>query len=938
MHLIICNERLLFRFGVDRVLLLLARELKAAGWHITFIAQRADPEVLRGISDDIHVPPANVTPYTELDRVTGHWLRENRHRLMPKAEHGRTIALIGGWPFYSAIGLFREWGVPTVALDCGGVPFDDLQGPARAVQECLRALRREYLPEARVVTPISDFIARTQSLPDAGPDVEIRTIHLGSDHLDGTRLWSQRDAASDLGWPAQRQPRIINLGRWEVGNYKNSEALFPLARQILAQHPTACFGVLAPAEDLRIPEDLQQAILPLGHPSDEALASLMASADLGVSLSRWEGFNLPLAEMQQLGRPVLAFDLGAHPEVAADPWQLCQDETEMSDKAQQVLAGQAPPADQWAQAIERFRQRFTWAHTTAAYADLLASLGPLQEPHWPALVIDASACLRDPANTGVARVVRSLSRKLQDFGQPLFVAWDEALQDYVLPTEDEYRNLSGYGGPEIQPRHYLLPRSHPGRRLRLGAVVGQRLRGGWLLQGEIIFERQGPQRRAAARALGLQVAAIFYDAIPVTHPQWVADTAIRDNHAAYMRGLAECDRVLPISPDAAHQLQHYWQRIGLDPDARVQHCWIPGELTGAARNTCLGTLPGPGEPLRLLCVSTLEPRKNHRTLLAAMAQLAARAPQLDWRLDLVGNRYAGGDDIAQSVQQASADDPRITWHGVVDDATLNRLYHSAHVTIYPSLVEGYGMPIVESLWHARPCLCHHAGVMAELAAEGGCLTLDMQDPDALAGAILALAENAALYQQLATQAVSRHILGWRGYARALLTQLAGHHPLRVRALPSHWQHWLLPDALSPVAADPLLALATLLDRQPVRSAVLLGEHPPAVRRLLAARVVQAWQICSAPVERLEPRDGLSCLYAEPEAALPLLQQTLARQGQGIELLICAPDTPLALLGRLCQGRGLLLVPRALAWPGAAIDLGDWQGYRLPCTLPAECAV
>ena len=40
MHLIICNERLLFRFGVDRVLLLLAQGLKASGWHITFVAQR----------------------------------------------------------------------------------------------------------------------------------------------------------------------------------------------------------------------------------------------------------------------------------------------------------------------------------------------------------------------------------------------------------------------------------------------------------------------------------------------------------------------------------------------------------------------------------------------------------------------------------------------------------------------------------------------------------------------------------------------------------------------------------------------------------------------------------------------------------------------------------------------------------------------------------
>ena len=62
MHLIICNERLLFRFGVDRVLLLLAQGLKAAGWHITFVAQRANHDVLRRITDDVHTPPEHQGP------------------------------------------------------------------------------------------------------------------------------------------------------------------------------------------------------------------------------------------------------------------------------------------------------------------------------------------------------------------------------------------------------------------------------------------------------------------------------------------------------------------------------------------------------------------------------------------------------------------------------------------------------------------------------------------------------------------------------------------------------------------------------------------------------------------------------------------------------------------------------------------------------------
>lgn len=949
MHLIICNERLLFRFGVDRVLLLLAQHLKAAGWHITFIAQRADHDVLRRISDDIHTPPPAPGAYIELDRLTAEWLREQRHRLLPSGNAASgTVALIGGWPFYSSIPVLRQWGVPVVALDCGGVPVDGMEGAAMAVQERLRALRREFLPEARVVTPISRFIERTQSRPDAGPDVEIQTIHLGSDHLAADEqgvLWQSGEGLQGQTlWPQDAAPRIVNLGRWEVGNYKNSEALYPIARQILARHPGARFGVLARGEDLQVPADLRDSILPLGHPSDAELARVMAEADLGLSVSLWEGFNLPLAEMQQLGKPVLVFDIGAHPEVAAHPWQLCRDPEEMTDKALRLLAGDWLDDATWQAAVSRFREHFTWAATTQAYAELLARLGPQYDPVWPQLIVDASACLRDPANTGVARVVRSLSRKLQDFGQPLFVAWDEQLQDYVLPTEAEYQNLAAYGGPNPSPRHYLLPRSHPARRQRLAAAVGQRLRGGWLLQGEIVFERQGPQRRAAARELGLKVAAIFYDAIPVTHPQWVADAAIRENHAAYMRGLAECDRVLPISPDAAHQLEAYWQRSNVAPRAVVQTCWIPGELTAAPRASRLPELPAPGEPLRLLCVSTLEPRKNHRTLLAAVQTLARQYPQLDWRLDLIGNRYAGGDDIAAAVQDAAAADPRIVWHGVVDDATLNRHYAQAHITIYPSLVEGYGMPIVESLWHARPSICHAGGVMAELAADGGCRTVDMHDPDALAAAIHALASDPQAYRALVEQAVGRHILGWRGYARALLQQLAGHAARpQARSLPRHWQHWLLPETLPALDAPEQLALATLLHARPAQCVVLVGEQPDWLLELCGARVAQSWQLLDADSPALLDRHAaVSRIQAPLVDGLSLLLDELARQAVVPDLILLSAAAAAGEAGQLASRHtgGLLLLPvAAAAEAGAAlglpaepaIALAHWQGYALPLT-------
>src|SRR4029450_10708048 len=95
-----------------------------------------------------------------------------------------------------------------------------------------------------------------------------------------------------------------------------------LIRLIQDRVPGSAVLLLAPAADVDVPADLRDVGVPVGFPGGRAPAGRMAAADLGVSLSLWEGFNLPLAEMQWLGRGALVFGRGAHPEVVADPWGL----------------------------------------------------------------------------------------------------------------------------------------------------------------------------------------------------------------------------------------------------------------------------------------------------------------------------------------------------------------------------------------------------------------------------------------------------------------------------------------------------------------------------------------------------------------------------------------------------------------------------------------
>ena len=184
--------------------------------------------------------------------------------------------------------------------------------------------------------------------------------------------------------------------------------------------------------------------------------------------------------------------------------------------------------------------------------------------------------------------------------------------------------------------------------------------------------------------------------------------------------------------------------------------------------------PKEPRPLRLLCVSTLEPRKNHVALLAAYEHAIAARPDLQLELHLVGASYAGYPELVESVSAAAHRLPGLHWHGQIEYDELQAQYAACDFTVYPSVVEGFGLPVIESLWFGRPCICANFGVMAENAVGGGCLTTDVRDPQALADTIVTLAADADLRARLTKEATTRPLKTWSEYAREVLACLAAH--------------------------------------------------------------------------------------------------------------------------------------------------------------------
>ncbi len=704
------------------------------------------------------------------------WLSDHWKDL--SSDGGPDVVVSGGWPFFRTGELCARLGVPSVFIDAGAVPHEAMPEGAAMVQRELRRVRAYALPRFTAVLPISNFIRDSQTLPERGTAEGVRTILLAADHLDVPMFDAPAGDAADAASLAKVSQLItdghqllVSLGRFEPHGYKNSPAVYEVFARILERAPQTRLLLLAQPEDLEPPPALRRAIHPLGFISDATLSAVMSSCVLGLSMSRWEGFNLPLAEMQWCGLPVLAFNLAAHPEVTADPWFLCGSEGEMADKAVRVLKGGVPPHILTEDRFQQFRKRFRWACAISQYTDVIEGLSnapPVSDapPAIPrrVVLVDCTSAAIDPANPGVIRVTRRLGHALQHHAEllPIFVRWDVTLGAYRTLTRTERATLGTYSGP-TDGISKIFSTSGQGefsidRILCLFEAGPPPV----LFLPEAVLDGRFPERMAWARARGMLVGALLYDLIPVTHSRFCAPDIVA-GFPEYLEGLAATDAVWAISEESLRQFELYLAKRLLPPSPQGEAIWLPAQFGARPRVTTPADRSSADEEIYALCVGSIEPRKNHRILIEAFQNLMRRCPGLPLRLVLAGHRFGGADELAEWVTRVVREDPRITWTGLVSDEGLADLFESAAFTVYPSLVEGYGLPLVESLWMGRPCLCHSGGVMAELAAGGGCLSVDMTDVVAIEQGLEQLARDVGLRRRLIQEALSRELLDWAGY-------------------------------------------------------------------------------------------------------------------------------------------------------------------------------
>ena len=222
---------------------------------------------------------------------------------------------------------------------------------------------------------------------------------------------------------------------------------------------------------------------------------------------------------------------------------------------------------------------------------------------------------------------------------------------------------------------------------------------------------------------GIEVVLCCYDVIPVTLPHLcVGDVAAR--FANYFSDVAWCaDKILCISECTQRDLLALLSDLGAPiPETTVVKlgCQVSHTLDADISVEVKAVLEGKF----ILFVSTIERRKNHEVLYRAYTRLVDKGVKDLPKLVFVGMPGWGVNDFLTDIGLDPRTKEYIRVLNNVSDSDLMRLYQGCTMTAFPSLYEGWGLPVAESLAAGKYCLASSAASVPEV---GGDL-LDYLDP------------------------------------------------------------------------------------------------------------------------------------------------------------------------------------------------------------------
>jgi alpha-1,3-rhamnosyl/mannosyltransferase len=264
--------------------------------------------------------------------------------------------------------------------------------------------------------------------------------------------------------------------------------------------------------------------------------------------------------------------------------------------------------------------------------------------------------------------------------------------------------------------------------------------------------------------LGCPSVVTIHDITFSLHPEWFPWRSRISFSAIAPWSARRADRVLTVSE---HSRRDLIRKYGLEPD-RVTAIPLasdpsftprpPGEIEGVTARLGL-------TPPYLIHLGSIHPRRNLEKLLDAFTDVADRGPDLD--LVLAGRVEAPYTEIDSMISRRALEG-RVIHLGYAEEVDLPALVSGAEAMVYPSLYEGFGLPVLEAMACGTPVITSNVSALPETAGDAA-LLVDPGSRESIARAIQSILDEPALRERLKEAGLRRAgSFSWRRTAEATL--------------------------------------------------------------------------------------------------------------------------------------------------------------------------
>jgi len=338
--------------------------------------------------------------------------------------------------------------------------------------------------------------------------------------------------------------------------------------------------------------------------------------------------------------------------------------------------------------------------------------------------------------------------------------YSRRLIETLLTLETPHRFLICYRLSRFGKRRYFLqPGSVPGARAQFSVRVYQEPLTFWLPWQAQIFHSLA--QRPPAFHFRQEIVTVF-DIFPITGENYSTADFRQKFSALLLQAVGRATRVI-TSSHATESLLISHARVapekirviplGVDLPSLV--------LSPAERSREQERILG-GQGELVLSVGVIQTRKNTLNMLKALKMLPAK-----YTLALSGGDGYGSEAIHEFIRAESLG-ARVKLLGHVDDLQLARLYQSASVFLFPSLEEGFGIPILEAMAGGVPVVTSNVSSMPEVGGDAA-LYVNPHDPADIAGKVVRAVEDSALRATLVERGLERASqFTWQRTAEATL--------------------------------------------------------------------------------------------------------------------------------------------------------------------------